>query len=277
MIHTREGHRPDLADLFPAKRDRGAPTLRIGDEGPMGRILVRGSRGHDIIPELYPAAGEVVLDKPGKGAFYATDLETILRARGVTHLILTGVTTEVCVQTTAREANDRGFDCLVLADCTGSYFPQFHRGGAADDQRPGRHRRVGRRQRGTARRDQNRRPGMTSTAPARRAEQARLPWWTTGDWNGLFGLGTNVLLNVIVIAGLCLGVVGLTGDTVYGRILPALGIALPLGNIWYAILARRLARREGRGGRDRAALRPFGAAHVHRRLRGDAAGAAAHG
>jgi nicotinamidase-related amidase len=126
VIHTREGHRPDLADLFPAKRDRGAPTLRIGDEGPMGRILVRGSKGHDIIPELYPVAGEVVLDKPGKGAFYATDLETILRARGVTHLILTGVTTEVCVQTTAREANDRGFDCLVLADCTGSYFPQFH-------------------------------------------------------------------------------------------------------------------------------------------------------
>jgi biuret amidohydrolase len=90
-------------------------------------VLTRGSRGHDIIPELYPAAGEVVLDKPGKGAFCATDLETILRARGITHLILTGVTTEVCVQTTAREANDRGFDCLVLADCTGSYFPQFHR------------------------------------------------------------------------------------------------------------------------------------------------------
>ena len=118
---------------------------------------------------------------------------------------------------------------------------------------------------------------MTSTAPARRAEQARLPWWTTGDWNGLFGLGTNVLLNVIVIAGLCLGVIGLSDDTVYGRILPALAIALPLGNIWYAILACRLARREGRDGRDRAAVRPFGAAHVHRRLRGDAAGAAAHG
>ena len=129
VIHTREGHRPDLTDLFPAKRDRGAPTLRIGDEGPMGRILVRGSRGHDIIPELYPTAGEVVLDKPGKGAFYSTDLETILRARGVTHLILTGVTTEVCVQTTAREANDRGFDCLVLSDCVGSYFPEFQRVG----------------------------------------------------------------------------------------------------------------------------------------------------
>jgi nicotinamidase-related amidase len=122
VIHTREGHRPDLTDLFPAKRDRGALTLRIGDEGPMGRILVRGSKGHDIIPELYPADGEVVLDKPGKGAFYATDLETILRARGITNLILTGVTTEVCVQTTAREANDRGLSCSVLADCTGSYF-----------------------------------------------------------------------------------------------------------------------------------------------------------
>src|SRR4029079_8952343 len=120
VIHTREGHRPDLADLFPAKRNRGAPSLRIGDDGAIGRVLTRGSPGHDIIPELFPAAGEVVLDKPGKGAFYATDLETILRARGVTHLVLTG-------ETTQREANDRGFDCLVLADCTGSYFPQFHR------------------------------------------------------------------------------------------------------------------------------------------------------
>lgn len=126
VIHTREGHRADLADLFPAKRDRGNPTLRIGDDGPMGRLLTRGSAGHDIIPELYPIEGEVVLDKPGKGAFYATDLETILRARGITHLILTGVTTEVCVQSTAREANDRGFECLILSDCTGSYFPEFY-------------------------------------------------------------------------------------------------------------------------------------------------------
>ena len=118
---------------------------------------------------------------------------------------------------------------------------------------------------------------MTSTAPARRAEEARLPWWTTGDWNGLFGLGTNVLLNVIVIAGLCLGVVGLADDTVYGRILPALAIALPLGNIWYAVLARRLARREGRADVTALPYGPVGAAHVHRRLRGDAAGAAAHG
>ena len=126
VVHTREGHRPDLSDLFPAKRDRGRPTLRIGDDGPMGRLLVRGSEGHDIVPELAPMPGEVVLDKPGKGSFYATDLETILRARGITYLIVTGVTTEVCVQSTVREANDRGFECLVLADCTGSYFPEFY-------------------------------------------------------------------------------------------------------------------------------------------------------
>ena len=126
VVHTREGHRPDLSDLFPAKRDRGQPTLRIGDDGPMGRLLVRGSEGHDIVPELAPVPGEVVLDKPGKGSFYATDLETVLRARGITHLVVAGVTTEVCVQSTVREANDRGFECLVLADCTGSYFPEFY-------------------------------------------------------------------------------------------------------------------------------------------------------
>jgi biuret amidohydrolase len=126
VIHTREGHRPDLTDLFPAKRDRGNPSLRIGEEGPMGRLLVRGSTGHDIVPELAPQPGEVVLDKPGKGSFYATDLETILRARVITHLVVTGVTTEVCVQSTVREANDRGFESLILSDCTGSYFPQFH-------------------------------------------------------------------------------------------------------------------------------------------------------
>ncbi len=131
VVHTREGHRPDLSDLFPAKRDRGQPTLRIGDDGPMGRLLVRGSEGHDIVPELEPAPGEVVLDKPGKGSFYATDLETVLRARGITHLVVTGVTTEVCVQSTVREANDRGFECLILSDCTGSYFPEFHQSALA--------------------------------------------------------------------------------------------------------------------------------------------------
>jgi nicotinamidase-related amidase len=126
VIHTREGHRPDLTDLFPTKRDRGSPSLRIGEDGPMGQLLVRGSPGHEIIPELAPQPGEVVVDKPGKGSFYATDLETILRARGLTHLVVTGVTTEVCVQSTVREANDRGFESLILSDCTGSYFPEFH-------------------------------------------------------------------------------------------------------------------------------------------------------
>ena len=125
VIHTREGHRPDLADLAPAKAARGNPTLRIGDMSPMGRLLVRGEPGHDIIAELYPLPGEPVIDKPGKGAFYATDLDTILKHRGIRQLIVCGVTTEVCVNTTVREANDRGFDCLVLEDCVGSYFPEF--------------------------------------------------------------------------------------------------------------------------------------------------------
>ncbi len=126
VIHTREGHRPDLSDLNTAKYRRGRGAVRIGDTGPMGRILVRGEEGHDIIAELAPVAGEPVIDKPGKGAFYATDLETILRKHGITQLILAGVTTEVCVHTTLREANDRGFECLVLSDGTASYFPAFH-------------------------------------------------------------------------------------------------------------------------------------------------------
>ncbi|WP_027007128.1 cysteine hydrolase family protein [Conexibacter woesei] len=126
VIHTREGHRPDLTDAPPAKLARGRLACGIGDPGPFGRILVRGEEGHDIIDELAPAEGEPVLDKPGKGAFYATDLELLLRNRGITRLVVTGVTTEVCVHTTVREANDRGFECLVLADCVGSYFPEFH-------------------------------------------------------------------------------------------------------------------------------------------------------
>ena len=126
VIHTREGHRPDLADLPPAKRARGNFTTGIGDPGPMGRILVRGEPGHDIIPELAPVAGEPVIDKPGKGAFFATDLDAILKHRAIQSLLVAGVTTEVCVSTTVREANDRGYDCLVLDDCVGSYFPAFH-------------------------------------------------------------------------------------------------------------------------------------------------------
>lgn len=131
VIHTREGHRPDLIDCPPAKRNRGNPTMRIGDAGPKGRILIRGEYGHDIIDELAPRAGEAMIDKPGKGSFYATDLHEMLQVAGVTNLIVTGVTTEVCVHTTVREANDRGYECLVLADCTGSYFPEFHRVGLA--------------------------------------------------------------------------------------------------------------------------------------------------
>jgi nicotinamidase-related amidase len=131
VVHTREGHRPDLSDLAPAKQARGKLAIGIGDPGPMGRILVRGEPGHDIIPELSPAPGEPVVDKPGKGAFYATDLEAMLRSRGIRQLMVCGVTTEVCVNTTVREANDRGFDCLVLEDCTGSYFPEFQKAGIA--------------------------------------------------------------------------------------------------------------------------------------------------
>ncbi len=126
VIHTREGHRPDLSDAPPAKIARGAPSKRIGDAGPMGRILIRGEAGHDIVRELYPQAGEPVIDKPGKGAFYATDLHAILGHHAIDALIVCGVTTEVCVHTTVREANDRGFRCIVPADCCGSYFPEFH-------------------------------------------------------------------------------------------------------------------------------------------------------
>ncbi len=125
VIHTREGHRPDLADLPGAKKVRGRSKTCIGDVGPMGRILVRGEAGHDIIPELYPLPTEPVIDKPGKGAFWATDLHAILQNRGIRQLIVTGVTTEVCVNTTVREANDRGYECLVPEDCVGSYFPEF--------------------------------------------------------------------------------------------------------------------------------------------------------
>ena len=125
VVHTRESHAPDLSDCPPAKRLRGAPALRIGDMGAMGRILIQGEPGNQIIDALAPADGEIVIDKPGKGAFYATPLQAMLSANGITHLIVMGVTTEVCVQTTLREANDRGYDCLLVEDGTESYFPQF--------------------------------------------------------------------------------------------------------------------------------------------------------
>jgi nicotinamidase-related amidase len=131
VVHTRDGHRPDLSDAPKAKIERGHPSVRIGAPGPMGRILIRGEAGHDIIPALYPINGEPVIDKPGKGAFFATDLDALLRNFGIQHLLVCGVTTEVCVNTTVREANDRGYRCVVLSDCCASYFPEFHQAGLA--------------------------------------------------------------------------------------------------------------------------------------------------
>ena len=125
VIHTMECHKPDLSDLPPAKRSRGTPTLRIGDDGPMGRILIAGEAGTAILPELAPVDGEIVIEKPGKGAFYATDLGEVLKEKGVSQLVFAGVTTEVCVQTTMREANDRGYECLLAEEATESYFPEF--------------------------------------------------------------------------------------------------------------------------------------------------------
>ena len=127
VLHTREGHRPDLSDCPPAKRARGHLKIGIGDPGPLGRVLVRGERGHGIIERLEPLPSETVVDKPGKGAFFATDLDQILKNLGIRSLVVTGVTTEVCVQTTVREANDRGYECLVLEDCVASYFPEFQK------------------------------------------------------------------------------------------------------------------------------------------------------
>lgn len=125
VIHTMECHKPDLSDLPPAKRDRGKPSLRIGDDGPMGRILIAGEAGTAILPELAPIDGEIVIEKPGKGAFYATELGDVLNAKGISQLVFAGVTTEVCVQTTMREANDRGYECLLAEEATESYFPEF--------------------------------------------------------------------------------------------------------------------------------------------------------
>jgi biuret amidohydrolase len=125
ILHTRESHKPDLSDCPPAKRLRGNPVLRIGEDGPMGRILIQGEPGNAIVASCAPEAGEIVIDKPGKGMFYATDIDALLKERTITHLVFAGVTTEVCVQTSMREANDRGYECLLIEDATASYFPDF--------------------------------------------------------------------------------------------------------------------------------------------------------
>ena len=132
IIHTLEGHQPDLSDCPAAKRQRGQLPQRIGDPGPMGRILVLGEPGNAIIEPLQPQPGEIVIPKPGKGAFYQTPLQDILQQRGISHLLFAGVTTEVCVQSTMREANDRGYECLLVEDATESYFPEFISGYAGD-------------------------------------------------------------------------------------------------------------------------------------------------
>ena len=125
VVHTREGHPPDLRDCPGSKLTRGNPSVRIGDHGPMGRILIHGEPGHDIVPGCKPLPGEIVIDKPGKGSFYNTELGEVLRLKGITHLAIMGVTTEVCVQTTMREANDRGYECVLIEDGTESYFAEF--------------------------------------------------------------------------------------------------------------------------------------------------------
>lgn len=125
IVHTLECHQPDLSDCPPSKLKCGRGQLTIGDKGPLGRILIKGEPGNAIVPELAPMPGEIQIHKPGKGAFYKTELEKSLRSRSITHLIFMGVTTEVCVQTTMREANDRGYECLLVEDATASYFPEF--------------------------------------------------------------------------------------------------------------------------------------------------------
>jgi len=132
IIHTREGHRPDMTDVhfhknFKKNTDGTLKPPQIGQVGPMGRILIRGEPGHDIIPSLYPIEGEPILDKPGKGAFYGTDLDVICKAQNIHNLLICGVTTEVCVHTTAREGNDRGYHCILVGDACASFFDEFHR------------------------------------------------------------------------------------------------------------------------------------------------------
>ena len=253
VVHTREGHLPDLSDAPPAKIERGAPSLRIGDPGPMGRILIRGEAGHDIIPALYPLDSEVVIDKPGKGAFYATELGDILQKYGIENLLVCGVTTEVCVNTTVREANDRGYRCVVLSDGCASYFPEFHEMGlkmikaqggifgwvsdsaaVLQGNDTGDFKRIG--------------SGSITMSTSISPESAdfKPALWTPGDWNAFFGFGTNILVNMLVLTGLLRFVLKMPDSLVFGRILPALGLMMCLSTFYYAWLAYRLAQKTGR-------------------------------
>ncbi len=254
VIHTREGHLPDLSDAPPAKVERGAPSLRIGDPGPMGRILIRGEAGHDIIPELYPLDSEIVIDKPGKGAFYATELGDILQKYGIENLLVCGVTTEVCVNTTVREANDRGYRCVVHLGRLRLLLPRIPRDGPEDDQGPGRHLRLGR---GLGRHSRGHASGdvtssesgsitMSGSGAATAKSDFKPALWTPGDWNAFFGFGTNILVNMLVLTGLLRFVLKMPDSLVFGRILPALGLMMCLSTFYYAFLAYRLAQRTGR-------------------------------
>ena len=253
VVHTREGHLPDLSDAPPAKIERGAPSLRIGDPGPMGRILIRGEAGHDIIPALYPIDGEIVIDKPGKGAFYATELGDLLQKYGIKDLLVCGVTTEVCVNTTVREANDRGYRCVVLADGCASYFPEFHEMGlkmiraqggifgwvsdsaaVLEAMTTGDFKQAGS---GSI---------AMSTGTTGTAGNFKPVLWTPGDWNAFFGFGTNILVNMLVLTGLLRFVLKMPDSLVFGRILPALGLMMCLSTFYYAWLAYRLAQKTGR-------------------------------
>ena len=231
MIHTREGHVPDLSDCPPAKLNRGDPSLRIGAPGPKGRILIRGEYGHDIIDDLAPLPGEPVIDKPGKGSFHGTSFGELLEERGITSLVVTGVTTEVCVHTTVREANDRGYECLVLVGLRRLLLPRVPARRPGDDRRTGRHLRLGR---AVGRVPAQRCPtsAVRAVRPCRRfrhdhddgaAQAAQAPLVGRGDTNAFFGLGFNILVNVLVLSGLCLGVVHIPGAEVFGAILPGAG------------------------------------------------------
>ena len=255
---------PDLSDCPPAKLSRGDPAMRIGDPGPRAGSWSAASMA-TTSSTTSRRCRRACHRQARQGLLLRHCAAVLLQAAGITSLIVTGVTTEVCVHTTVREANDRGYECLVLSDCTGSYFPEFQRDGLAMIAAQG----------GifgwvapsssylaALRIPQGADRAMTVTAPATLPLQSplKLPLWTSGDTNAFFGLGFNVMVNVLVLTGLCLGVVHIPAHDVYGVILPAMGIQLLIGNVYYTYLARRLARRESR---DHVTAMPYGPSVPH--------------